>query len=251
MKHLDDYSGPEISTTRDFLIRIGGKSHAGYPNYRLVQSENVLEQKGGEWQDWDDNLAPEDRARFIRKIITFPQKQIILGKEVEVKNQRTILVPGNTPIRTVTEVRLVPKYSHLDTQGWILERLYPAEAFGLPEDWYAHVVPGTDVPRLGPYPADGQYEMIAGVFLQEPSISFLEQYIAFQKARTREMQERDVRSILNDKIYAHEQQEKKKRELAEQRIRDLISPLYGTSLEAGRWRNEVAIQAGIRSHMGN
>lgn len=251
MKHLDGYAGEENAEITDFLVRIGGRNQAGYPRYRLVVSGKVLERKGGEWNDWDENLAIEDRGKFIRKTFTVPEKVIILGKEVEVQTQKAIIVPGNTPIRTVTEVRTVPKYSHLDMQGWILERWYAAEVFGSPESWYSHVVPRTDVPRLGPYPEDGQYEMIAGVFPLAPSLSFLEQFIGFQQKRARELEEQDVRQVLADKIYAHEQQEEKQRQEAERRIRDLISPLLGTSLEAGRWRNQIAERAGIRSHMGN
>lgn len=251
MNHLDGYAGNENTTIANFLVRIGGKSPSGYPRYRLVESDKVFERKGGEWQDWDENLAVEDRGKFIRKTFTVPEKVIILGKEVEVETQKSIIVPGNTPIRVVIEVRTVPKYSHLEIQGWVLEKWYPAAMFGLPEDWYKHVVPGTDVPRLGPYPENGQYEMIAGVFPLAPSLSFIEEFIGFQQKRARELEEQDVRQVLADKIYAHERAEEKQREEAEQRIRDLISPLLGTSLEAGRWRNQLAERAGIRSHMGN
>lgn len=251
MRHLDGYTGHEVSSIAEFLIRIGGRSHFGFPNYRLVQSESVLEQKGGEWRDWDENLEVHERAKFVRKQFTVREKTVVLGKEVEVDVQKSILVPGNSPLRVVTEVRTVQKYSHFEMQGWILEKWYAPEVFGSPEDWYRHIVPGTEVPRLGPFPDRGQYEMIAGIFPEPPSLSFLEQMIAFQAKRAREMQERDVRSILSDKIYAHEREEEKRAQEAEAKIRDLISPLLGTSLESGRWRNEIAERAGIRSHMGN
>jgi hypothetical protein len=251
-KHLDDYQGRENPFLRDFLIKLGGKNPFGFPNFRLVESERVLEKKGGNWHDWDENLTADERAPIIRKTITVREEKEILGKIVPVDVERSIVLPGNTPWRVIAEVREIPKYSHLDTQGWILEKWFAPELFGGEEFWTSQIVPGTTVPLLGPYPERGVYEMIAGVFPFAPECSFLEQFISFHTKRSREMQESDARKVMNqktDRLLAAEQQ---KNDEATQHILDKIKgPLLGTSLAAGRLRNEMAERAGIRSHMGN
>ena len=254
MKHLDGYAGRENAVIADFLIKLGGKNPAGYPNFRLVESDKILEKKGGNWHDWDESLAVEERAATIRKTFMVREEQVVPGtngKPVEVEVEKSIILPGNVPLRVVAEIREIPKYSHLDTQGWILEKYYPAYMFGSQEDWYSHLVPGTTIPRLGPYPVDGMYEMVAGVFPIYPPLSFLEQFLAYHAKKTRERQETDVRAYVNEALHRHELEEEKKRADAEQRIKDRLTLLTGTSLEAGRWRNEQAERAGIRSHMGN
>jgi hypothetical protein len=252
LKHLDGYAGPENTGIRDFLIRIGGRNPAGYPMFRLVDSEKVIEKMGGNWKDWDESLSVEERSPTVRKTFTVMEEATMPNGEVtEVAKEKSLILPGNAPIREVNEVREVPKYSHLDTQGWILEKFYPAYMFGSREEWASYVVPGTEIPRLGPYPADGRYEMVAGIFPAPPAHSFLEDFIAYHAKRAQEMQERDVRSYVNDAVHRAEEEDARKTEDARLHILDKIKPLLGTSLEAGRWRNEVARQAGIHSHMGN
>jgi hypothetical protein len=169
-----------------------------------------------------------------------------------VVEDRSIILPGNTPLRTVAEIRELPKYGHLETQGWILEKWFAPEMFGGHELWESAVVPGTSIPILGPYPERGLYEMIAGVFPIAPETSFLEQFISFHTKRSREMQESDARKVMNQKTDRLLDAEKKRTDEAHARILDKIKgPLLGTSLAAGRLRNEMAERAGIRSHMGN
>lgn len=251
MKHLDGYAGSENAVIADFLIRLGGTNPAGYPNYRLVESERVLEKIGGKWHDWDENLSIEERSETVRKVIPVIEKVTVAGKEVEVVVEKALLLPGNKPMRVVDEVREIPKYSHLDMPGWVLEKWYPAYLYGSQEDWYSHVIEGTTIPRLGPYPEDGRYEMITGPFPQLPSLSFLEQFVSYHRKRVRQALERDVRSYVNEARHRHEEAEKKRNEDLHKRILDKMSPLTSTSLEAGRWRNEMALKAGITSHMGN
>lgn len=248
-RHLDDYQGRENPILRDFLIRLGGKNTFGFPNYRLVESDRVLEKKGGNWQDWDDSLSIEERCPVIRKVV-----DVITGDKdgKPVVTQQAITLPGNTPFRTVAEMREVPKYSHLESQGWILEKWFAPEMFGGPDFWSSLVVPGTSIPLLGPYPERGVYEMIAGVFPFAPATSFLEQFISFHTKKSREMQESDARKVINQKTDRLLAAEQKRNDETTAHILDKIKgPLLGTSLVAGRLRNEMAERAGIRSHMGN
>lgn len=254
-KHLDGYAGNENSHARKFLIRIGGRNEFGFPNYRLVESERVLERIGAEWHDWDDNLETDDRAQFLRKTFIVKEKKLVkvgkIFKEVEADVEKSLLIPGNTPVRTVKEIRLVPKYSHLDEHGWILERYYGPEDFGSKAVWLSQVVEGTDIPRLGPFPGQGRYEMIAGIFPQVPGEDFMQQLVAYQKKKGDAQRAMDLRTIHYEKMRRHEKEEERKRELAQQKVKDLISPFFGHSLEAGRWRSRILEKQGIRSHMGN
>ncbi len=42
----------------------------------------------------------------------------------------------NKPLRVVTEMREIRKYPHAD--GWILEKWFPASAYGTQEEWYSY-----------------------------------------------------------------------------------------------------------------
>jgi hypothetical protein len=251
LKYPDGYAGDENRTISEFLVKIGGKSYNGYPNYRLVISEQVFERKGAAWHDWDDNIAVGERSEVVRKVVQVVETYTRGGQTFELVVPHSVMLPGNKPTRVVTEVRRVPKYSHLDLQGWILERWFPPSMFGSPESWYARKVSGSSVPMLGPYPSEGLYEMIAGVFPEVPSQSFLQEFIRFQRQRAQEAEERDARAVIAEKMARHEKAEANKAENLRMRIREMISPLVGTSLAAGRWRNTMAEKAGIRSHMGN
>jgi hypothetical protein len=260
--HLDGYEGDEIRAVVDFLLRVGGKSGNGFPNYRLVESDRVFETKGAIWHDWDETLTASERAPRIRKVIpvreripvpTAIQFHVPSSQDggIEVVVQKSVLLPGHKPIRVVPELRLVPKYCELDPAGWILQKYYPAAMFGSPDAWYSRTVKGTSIPLLGPYPERGQYEMIAGVFRMAPSFDFLDRTIQYHQKRAREKQETDVTAYVNEAFHRHNKAEENKRNELAAQLRDMMSPLLSNTEAAGRWRNRIAEEAGIRSHMGN
>jgi hypothetical protein len=62
-------------------------------------------------------------------------------------------------LRQRIELRRVPKY--IPSNRWHIERWFPAEAYGSPEEWYARTIETEDgirIPALGPYPSRGEYE---------------------------------------------------------------------------------------------
>jgi hypothetical protein len=66
------------------------------------------------------------------------------------------------------------------------------------------------------------------------------------------MQESDARKVINQKTDRLLAAEQKRNDETTAHILDKIKgPLLGTSLVAGRLRNEMAERAGMRSHMGN
>ena len=82
----------------------------------------------------------------------------------------------NKPIRVVTEMREVRKYPHAD--GWILEKWFPASAYGTQEEWYSYKAIDGFTPMLGPYPERGDYEMIYGPWTKIPSTDVLQKLIS-------------------------------------------------------------------------
>jgi len=242
MKHLDHYTGPEpTAMAADHLRRRNGTFDIGgtkYPMWRLVWSEDVFEQTGGEWQDWPEGTAFSDRGAISN----------ILDQDGRPQ-------PMATPIRVVAEVRRVPAYSHFDNPGWVLERWFPPSMFGGEEAWYSAVVPGTTVHRMGPYPVDGRYIQRGGPFPQIPGMDFLEDFISSDQKRVEAVMSMDPEAYIKQQVYRAEERERKQSEHAIEentaRLRDSMLFLDTISLSAGALRNKMAERSGIRSHMGN
>jgi hypothetical protein len=75
-------------------------------------------------------------------------------------------------VRAVVELRQVPKYFPHDR--WHIERWFPPEQYGSPDQWYAQTIEaegGRSLPALGPYPARGDWEHC--VTLERPGGGFL------------------------------------------------------------------------------
>lgn len=240
MNHLDGYLGPEPSTVISSTLRRRSlDAPGGFPTFRVVHSEFIFEQIGGVWNDWDESIAAEDR-----------------GVMSNVLDQDGNPIPYSSPLRTVTEIRTIPKYVHLETQGWILERWFPAHKFGSPEAHYAQVVPGTSIPKLGPYPERGAYVMLTGPFPEQPSIDFLQDFIGYHQSITEAIMDQDIDAYVKKRVYDREQAAVKKQEADVQASVDKMMDhakgiLLGTSLAAGRLRSRAAERMGIRSHVGN
>lgn len=240
MQYLD-YNGPEAPTDIKQYLARHGKNPAGKPLYRFVLAAKVLEKKGQEWHDWDDNIPIELRKQFSSFCDQFGRP----------------LPSPFKPTRVVKEIREVQKYPHFDGLGWILERWMPAAYFGSDVAWNSaeRCVPGTSIPMLGPYPYEGQYEHVGGPCIKPPSLGFLEDSIAWL--------ERDPEKVANrveDCVRIRVQQAVDKQLKAEEalaaesayRIQEAIGSLAtSTSLAAGRWRSRAAERQGITSHMGN
>jgi hypothetical protein len=240
LKHLDGYNGPEPSKIiSDTLKRRSLDAPGGYPVFRVVRSEFVFEQIGGEWNDWSDEIAVADRGLLSN----------VLDKDGKP-------LPASRPIRTVTEIRTIPTYCSLDEQGWILERWFPCHLFGSPETHYADVVPGTSIPKRGPYPERGKYVMLTGPFPQEPSIDFLQDFISSRQKWFEEVKSQEIEAYIKQRCYdAAAAHEKKRADSLAETVAKMMDRaktiLLGTSLAAGRMRTQAAERMGLRSHVGN
>jgi hypothetical protein len=246
-RHLDHYAGREPSRVmRETLKRRGGVNAMGFPVYRMVWSENVMEQVGGLWHEWDADLTIEDRG----------------GIEAGADGRPTL--SHHRPDRVVAELRTVPTYSHLEIAGWVVERWYPPAFFGSPQEWASHVVLTLDgdgqptvpsnIPRLGAYPSQGRYLMIVGPLPKEPTINYVEDYIAWWEQR-RASFPADAEQYVREQVELATKRDEENSDRAirenHDRLMASVSPLTSTSLEAGRWRSAMFERAGHTAHIGN
>lgn len=111
---------------QNLLELYGGLNRFGGPNFRAVWSESRMDWVCGKWTDTDES--------------------------------------GETVIREVVESRYVPKYWAINNK-WLIERWYPPEHDGTPEEWLRRTRPPEhfyeegNVPQLGPYPSRGSYKL--------------------------------------------------------------------------------------------
>ncbi len=232
-----DYHGPEIESIDKQIAKFGMNPY-GRPNYRFVLAECVTEIKGGEYNDWHKDTPIEDRGT--------PMVDPLTGERSA----------PYRPLRTAIEYREVRKYDEDTKQGWVLERWTPRHVYGSPEAWddASHMVGGTQINRLGPYPYEGNYEWAIGPFAQVPEVGFLLDYITHCET-VRQNIDSDLAKIVRQRYDdARREAAEKDRKLTEEnaaRLRDAMKPMLSNSLAAGRWRTEMFERAGFRSHVGN
>lgn len=214
--------------TLEYLKRIAGMNPYGEPILRLCVAEDRYTKAGGAFTDWEQGSSLQDRGGYGD-----PEH---IGEGV-VELRRT----SAQPLRTVVEVREVKKYPGLE--GWILERWYPASMYGSEQDWLSHKKDG--VPLLGPYPSEGDYEMIAGPEKHFPSHTAL----ALAWARHLELIDRRLNAAataearLKIRLAAIEWQDRQTEEKIKAenkaRLKDYTKPIWGSSLGAGRLRTSI------------
>lgn len=120
--------------TRDLLLRLGGRNPYHQPMFRLIWSGDRHELIGGKIADFDDH------GRMRRERVEF---------------------------------RTQPRWSPF--WMWILEKWEPCDLTR--EAWKRQTektVDGILIPEFGPYPSEGDYELICKYGSEEPSISVVE-----------------------------------------------------------------------------
>jgi hypothetical protein len=198
-----------------YLLKIGGKNPFGEPNWRLTLASGTL------WLRPSGN-PPTEMGWFRR----YPKQRFKGDRE--------------------------------GIEGWILQEWNPAYIYGSQDEWYKQHVPGRkDLPLAGPYPVEGDYELrFPFGYPETPSLSVLGLAINYAE-RTREFwggftpkQRYEMRLEHHKKRLILHEDFLRNRDIA--MIRDAMSPLWSNSLEAGRWREELARKAGLSiGHVGN
>ena len=239
---LDSYSGPENAETNEYLRIRHGESYLGYPMFRLVHSAFLWQWSAGEWFDWDPNLPINDRGTLVAD-----------------ETGRS-LAPNTRAERVVTEMRRRHKYAEfVPFPGWILERWMPPSYFGTPEWWNGQLVPGTSLPKMGPYPYRGGYVSVMGEgfrpYPEAPTGPFLDRLIEMWNI----MQAETLSMPLGTYVFKRDREGREEQEAIDERWRressaanmTAMQPLFSTYLEAGRARALAAEHAGLTSHYGN
>lgn len=215
------------------IAEFGGLNPFGKPHYRLIVASDRMVKEAGVWQDWQEGLASGERGGMVA-------------------HEGGLVPSSNKPIRVVSEMREVCRYPHLS--GWIIERWFPSSTFGTREQWDGFVAVDGITPILGPYPAEGDYDMLPiGPWQHMPSIETV-RIVVRSNIQTMDGRvgtpEARAREFINRRNWENEQKEKKKREAWEYQLHDSLTPMHSSSLGASRWRNEVAKRAGITEHIG-
>lgn len=224
--------------TLRFIKRYGGTNPYGHPNWRLVVAADVLVKEAGVWRDWAEGLTTAEKGG-----LNFSPSKEVVGMNFQRYD--------NKPIRVVTEVRETPKYPESD--GWILERWFPASSYGTRQDWHSYKSVDGITPMLGPYPEEGSYEMQYGPWLKTPAISTIQALISSytnQMAHKRGTPESRAQEYLMRFQYQYDEAEKKRKAEYTAMMKDELTPMHSSSLAASRWRNRLAENAGISEHIG-
>ena len=216
---------------QDYLLTIGGCTPFDEPMWRVVLARNVVWKVAG-GKVWDAGLSVSERGGF----------DLLEGRPY-----------ANHPIRDESG-NLVEqqRYPHLD--GWILQRWFPASFYNKTQ-WFApeNCLPG-GMPKLGPFPQYGDYEMVGGPMQRIPGrqelYDFVSTYYRGLEERRGSVESR-AREAMNAAQYARQREEHQTRTFVDEYMRDRCSYIWSSSLEAGRVREEVAQRLGIREHVGN
>jgi hypothetical protein len=229
----DDIRGVERCPQEigEYLLTIGGRTPFGEPMWRLVVASNIVWKVAG-GKVWDGNLSVSERGG------------------VDLYEGRPY---GNKPLRDESD-RLIEQQRYPHLEGWILQKWFPPAAYNKSQ-WFApeNCLPN-GIPKLGPFPQYGDYEMIAGPVLRVPGrqelYGFVSAYYRDLESRTGSVEGR-IREAVNAAEYARKREEQQTRTFVDEYMRDKCSYLWSSSLEAGRIREQVARQAGVKEHVGN
>lgn len=226
-------------TTQRFLLRFGGTNPFGKPQWRLLVGLDRLVKEAGVYRDWAEGLTTAEKGGLSFDPI--PDQPGVNFRRHE-----------NKPIRVVTELREIRKYPHAD--GWILEKWFPASAYGTQEEWYSYKAVDGMTPMLGPYPECGDYEMIFGPWTRIPSTDALQRMISSYSSginnRRGTPASRAQEALLRYE-YEEELAELKRKEEYAAWMADELTPMKSASLEASRWRQELAARIGKpNQHIG-
>ena len=121
------------------LLRWGGKNEHGDPNWRIILAENHLVQRAGMWTEFADDTE-QVQFETVGKDVRYTTRQI-------------------APDAIRIGMFWVPLYP---CQGWILERWFPASAYGSRQQWESALSQDGVTPMMGPFPEKGGYFMPSG-----------------------------------------------------------------------------------------
>ncbi len=232
---------------RKLLADYGGLNPFGEPNYRISVADETRWFQGGVWCTYRNGASLRDRGSYM-----------------EFENGMRVPRAPEKPISERAEMRWVNRYPP-SLKGWIFQEWFPAHHYGTREDWEKMTVPGhPTLCRLGPFPEKGDYELALPYGYGQgfegrmglPPIHVLKVAVAYAE-RCRDNWNRltpaaRVRMREDAMLQAQALKEMKEHDEAKLRMRDAMSPLFSNTLDAGRWREQLVKDAGLKiGHVGN
>lgn len=248
---------PVPTHLQGFLTRFGGKNPFGRPQWRLQFSDNVFVREAGVYRDWPEGLSTAEKGGFNFQATDEEVAVSIAGKTLEELGEQpnwAAIRYNNKPLRTVTEKRDNPRYPGI--QGWIVEKWFPASKYGSPHDWYSFMAIDGKTPMLGPYPSEGDYELIYGPFPRQPAISQLQLWISAYIRNRDEMKmtgtpESRAEEYTNRRVDEEQRQwEQRRKEYQYMMASEWKAIATNGALGMSRHRQELAARCGITEHIG-
>ena len=213
------------------IARIGGTVPGQtIPLFRIVLAQNCFIKSGGIFHD----VGTEEQSVFAIGAN---------GKVVENRIQDRI---------TTAALVEVAKYP---VEGWIIERWFPAETWGSPQDWGSHKSEDGTRMLQGEFPSRGDYWIVGGPFDKIPELGDLECAISMHKqameTRPANYKAHFQQTIRNEETARERRREKLEADLAYMRKTELVPVLKSGSLEAQRFRNQLQTACGLSNeHLG-
>jgi hypothetical protein len=260
---------PVRKDLQQVLTRMGGVNPFGEPLFRLLRAEDRITQAAGAWAVWPDDVSVEDRGglqiqqaqhmvkenqemlqRMFRVGATIDELKKVSRENANIINEFLQARVDVAPLRVEVGMVDIEVYPY---EGWIIERWKPAHLFGSPTEWEEFRFDGQSA--LGPYPYQGEYEMMAGPTPYMPSTEELKDAIRQHVRAEEDKPSNPAMRVL--RMMERREQEREKR--VKQRKSDLVALMGDSpaslrariSLGAGRVRNELAAKAGLKGHYGN
>jgi hypothetical protein len=197
------------------VTRYGGLNPYGKPAWRVVLAQNVLEQSFGTMRHMPRVSAEADIA------------------DIE-------------PERYESGEFWTPRYM---TPGWILERWFPAHAWGSQDEWEQTTSEDGITKLKGGFPRNGDYFMVGdGPFGELPPVDYWKREIA-KLLREEAEQPGDAAALMSRHLYMERVAEQARRDAYVAEVnhlhRAVTDPLLTTvSRTAQRVRNELADDLG-------
>lgn len=136
------------------LTAMGGTTIYGKPLFRLARTETVWRKLAIDFPIWRDTDDPNH-------LIPIKEAVDMMNAGVSAKEVHEFVTwtaeRNERPLRRDTGYRWVNKYP---VKGIVIEKWNPPDKYGNPAEWEAKKIMGYSF--CGPYPHEGDYEMIGG-----------------------------------------------------------------------------------------
>lgn len=199
------------------LTRYGGLNPFGQPNWRVVLAQNVREQTFGTMRNMPvlDADAVDD-------------------------------VPEVEPESFASGELWVPRYNQV---GWVLERWFPAHAWGSQYDWEQEKAQDGVTRLKGAFPRQGDYWMVNETFMEALLPAEFWKAEIQKCLREQEAMPGDPATVLGRNLYIH----RTKQELREEEYREEVNRIHRTVTDpmlATIGRTAQLLRDGIRFEHG-